>query len=146
MQFFSFWDTANTRPTVDVMLSSAVPFEELWAESIPVQIAGTTVRVASVPHLIRLKSAAGRPQDLADVERLRALAPPPRKTRPMHDFDPKRVPEAWGSFEDAEALRRWSFLQRTPEQRLAWLVSALELAYQSGALKPRRPDPGATRS
>jgi hypothetical protein len=58
----------------------------------------------------------------------------------MHDFDPNSVPEAWGSFEDAEALRRWSFLQRTPEQRLAWLMAALELAYQSGALKPRRPD------
>ena len=28
----------------------------------------------------------------------------------------------------------------TPEQRLAWLQSALQLAYQSGALKPRRPD------
>jgi len=78
MQVFSFWDTASTRPTVDVMLSSAVPFEELWAESIQVQIAGTTVRVASVSHLILLKTAAGRPQDLADVERLRALAPPPR--------------------------------------------------------------------
>jgi hypothetical protein len=26
-------------------------------------------------------------------------------------------------------------LQRTPQQRLDWLVQALELAYQSGALK-----------
>ena len=58
----------------------------------------------------------------------------------MKQFDPDRPPVAWGTFEDAEALRRWSFLQRTPEQRLAWLASALELAYQSGALKPRRPD------
>ena len=62
----------------------------------------------------------------------------------MHDFDPQRVPEAWGTFEDAEALRRWSFLRRTPEQRLAWLTAALELAYQSGALKPRRPDTAAS--
>lgn len=57
----------------------------------------------------------------------------------MAEFDPDQLPVAWGTYEDAEALRRWSFLQRTPEQRLAWLVSALELAYQSGALKPRRP-------
>jgi hypothetical protein len=40
----------------------------------------------------------------------------------------------------AEALRRWSFERRTPEQRLAWLKAALEIAYQSGALRPRRPD------
>ncbi|MFO1468809.1 MAG: hypothetical protein U1F35_20575 [Steroidobacteraceae bacterium] len=40
-----------------------------------------------------------------------------------------------GSFEDAERLRRWSFLQRTPQQRLDWLVQALEVAYAAGAIK-----------
>ncbi len=58
----------------------------------------------------------------------------------MKTFKPNQEPSAWGTFEDAEALRRWSFERRTPEQRLAWLKSALELAYQSGALRPRRPD------
>jgi hypothetical protein len=42
----------------------------------------------------------------------------------------------FGSWQDAEKLRRWSFLQRTPEQRLQWLVEALTVAYQSGALRP----------
>ncbi len=56
----------------------------------------------------------------------------------MATFDPNREPSAWGSWEDAEALRRWSFQQRTPEQRLAWLVAALQIAYGSGALKSRR--------
>jgi hypothetical protein len=55
-------------------------------------------------------------------------------------FDPDHEPSAWGTFEDAEALRWWSFERRTPEQRLAWLRAALELAYQSGALQSRRPD------
>jgi len=58
----------------------------------------------------------------------------------MPDFDPNREPSAWGAWEDAEALRRWSFERRTPEQRLAWLQAALQLAYQSGAIKPRRPE------
>ncbi len=58
----------------------------------------------------------------------------------MAEFRRDELPEAWGSWEDAEALRRWSFERRTPEQRLAWLVAALELAYASGAIKPRRPD------
>ena len=57
----------------------------------------------------------------------------------MKTFDPDREPSAWGTFEDAEALRRWSFERRTPEQRLAWLKAALELAYESGALKPLHP-------
>jgi predicted nucleotidyltransferase len=73
MQVFSFWDSTNTRPTVDVMLSPPVPFEELWADAVSVPVAGTTVKVASIAHLIHLKQAAGRPQDLADIERLRAL-------------------------------------------------------------------------
>lgn len=59
----------------------------------------------------------------------------------MSDFDREKEPRAWGTYEDAEALRRWSFERRTPEQRLAWLKAALEIAYQSGALKPRRPGP-----
>jgi hypothetical protein len=54
-------------------------------------------------------------------------------------FKPAEPPEAWGTFRDAEQLRQWAFEQRTPEQRLQWLQSALEIAYQSGALKPRRP-------
>lgn len=59
----------------------------------------------------------------------------------MTSFRPDQEPNAWGTWEDAVALRRWSFARRTPEQRLAWLEAALELAYQSGALKPRRPAP-----
>jgi hypothetical protein len=57
----------------------------------------------------------------------------------MTRFDPDQVPLAWGTWADAEALRAWAFERRTPEQRLQWLQSALTLAYQSGALKPRRP-------
>ena len=72
MKVFSFWDSTNTRPTVDVMLAPVVSFEELWTGATLVAIGGIDVRVASVPHLIRMKEAAGRPQDLADVERLRA--------------------------------------------------------------------------
>jgi len=73
MRVFSFWDSTQKRPTVDIMLSAAVPFEELWADAAIVSIAGTKVRVASVAHLICLKQAAGRPQDSADIERLRKL-------------------------------------------------------------------------
>ena len=72
MQVFSFWDTTNTRPTVDVMLAPVVSFDDLWTDAARVMIGGIDVRIASIPHLIRMKEAAGRTQDLADVERLRA--------------------------------------------------------------------------
>ncbi|MBV6416061.1 MAG: hypothetical protein CMLOHMNK_00589 [Steroidobacteraceae bacterium] len=58
----------------------------------------------------------------------------------MLKFNDKGEPVGWGTWEDAEALRQWSFQRRTPDQRLAWLISALELAYASGALIPRRPE------
>ena len=44
-------------------------------------------------------------------------------------------PPNFGSWKDAEKLRKWSFRQRTPQQRLDWLVQALTIAYQCGALK-----------
>ncbi len=72
MQVFSFWDSSNTRPTVGIMLSPEVPFEELWTAASLMSIGGHEVRVASVEHLIWMKATAGRPQDLADIERLRA--------------------------------------------------------------------------
>ncbi len=72
MQVFSFWDSTNTRPTIDIMLAPVVSFAELYAEASVVTIGGTDVHVASIPHLIMLKQAAGRTQDLADIERLRA--------------------------------------------------------------------------
>lgn len=40
-----------------------------------------------------------------------------------------------GSFESGERLRQWSFRQRSPQQRLDWLMEALEIAYASGARK-----------
>lgn len=55
-------------------------------------------------------------------------------------------PPSSGSWQDAEALRRWSFLRRTPAQRLDWLVEMLEIAYASGAIEPRRPQPGEHRA
>jgi hypothetical protein len=57
------------------MLDPVVAFDDLWGAASICQIGGHEVRVASIPHLIRMKDAAGRPQDLADAERLRARLP-----------------------------------------------------------------------
>jgi len=53
----------------------------------------------------------------------------------MHQDETTPPLTTFGSWQDAEELRKWSFLRRTPQQRLDWLVQALSIAYQSGALK-----------
>ena len=58
MQVFSFWDSSNTRPTVDIMLSPEVPFEELWAAAAVMNLGDCEVRVASLEH--RAATGPGR--------------------------------------------------------------------------------------
>ena len=56
-------------------------------------------------------------------------------------MEDKTIQEDWGSWQQAEAWRKQSFLARTPAQRLQWLKAALVLAYDSGALKlPANPE------
>jgi predicted nucleotidyltransferase len=50
--------------------SGAPPYAELRAEADLVDVGGIEVRVASIDHLTAMKRAAGRPQDLADIEAL----------------------------------------------------------------------------
>jgi predicted nucleotidyltransferase len=74
MQVFSLWDSENRRPTLDILLHSIVPFDELWRDAVAMTLRGVTVKVASIAHLISLKEYAARPQDLADIARLRQIA------------------------------------------------------------------------
>jgi hypothetical protein len=53
----------------------------------------------------------------------------------MKEFGRDEIPVAWGSWEDAEALQRWTFIRKTAEQRLDWLMSMLRVAHESGAIK-----------
>jgi hypothetical protein len=57
----------------------------------------------------------------------------------MNSDDLTHKPPSFGSWQDAENLRQWSFLQRTPQQRLDWLVQALTIAYECGAMKSKSP-------
>jgi hypothetical protein len=74
MRVFSYWDSTGARPTIDIFIASPISFEELWQHSQRIEIGkGLLVPVASIAHLIRLKELAGRPQDLIDIDRLRAV-------------------------------------------------------------------------
>jgi hypothetical protein len=55
-------------------------------------------------------------------------------------------PPGRGSWRDAEELRKWSFLRRTPQQRLDWLVDALTIRHLAGKLSEtlRKDEPART--
>jgi hypothetical protein len=54
---------------LDVLFADG-PLERVWAERQTAEIEGGKLRVVSRQGLISLKLAAGRPQDLADIQRL----------------------------------------------------------------------------
>jgi hypothetical protein len=56
---------------VDVLTTlDSLEFDEAWTNRIEVEVEGLKIAVLSREHLLRNKRAVGRPQDLADVERL----------------------------------------------------------------------------
>jgi len=73
MQVLSFYDPTSPLREVDLFARHPVPFEELYAASAEMNTGGIQVRVASVEHLIQMKRAVGRAQDLADVDALESL-------------------------------------------------------------------------
>lgn len=73
MRVFSLWDPQDPLREVDVFVEAPLPFEELWERADRMQLADMIVRVASLDDLIAMKRAAGRPEDLLDIEALRAI-------------------------------------------------------------------------
>src|ERR1035438_5440598 len=69
----SFWDPQNRCPTVDLFADYPMEFKKLYAASVLMPLSGTDVHVACIDHLIEIKRAAGRPQDLEDAARLMQL-------------------------------------------------------------------------
>lgn len=53
----------------------AAPYDELRARALVVNLGGLEIRIAGLDDLIRMKRAAGRPQDLGDIAALTAREP-----------------------------------------------------------------------
>jgi hypothetical protein len=61
---------------IDLLTSiDGVSFSEAWPQRVLVELEGMTFPVIGRAHLIRNKRASGRPQDLADLERLERPLP-----------------------------------------------------------------------
>ncbi len=70
---FTMVDPDDPLLDVDLFAEAPVPFDDLWEQAKMVQLEDQTIRIASIDHLITMKKAVGRPQDLADVAALEAL-------------------------------------------------------------------------
>ena len=70
MQVFSMFDPSNPLRAVDLFVDHPIPFDELCERAERVELSDTTVWVASIPDLIRLKRLAGRPVDESDIAHL----------------------------------------------------------------------------
>ena len=76
LQVFSLYDPADPFREVDVFATEPLPFEELFDASEVLTVDSTSVRVASLGHLVAMKRAVGRPQDVEDVRALERLQEP----------------------------------------------------------------------
>lgn len=70
---FTLHDLDDPLREVDLLATTPIPFDELRASSDVMNVDGVQVRVASVEHLMAMKRATGRPQDLADAAALSNL-------------------------------------------------------------------------
>ena len=73
MEVFSFVDPGQPMTLIDVFIEEKIPFVEVMKDLVRITAKGITIPVVSLPHLKKLKKAAGRPQDLADIEAIEAL-------------------------------------------------------------------------
>ena len=58
---------------IDIINRISVPFDEVIADGDRLDVAGHAIPVIGLDALLRSKLAAGRPQDIADVDALRRL-------------------------------------------------------------------------
>lgn len=70
MQVFSMYQPSNPLLTIDLFVKQPIPYTELREHSVIMELDGVTVRVCSIDDLITMKNLAGRPKDLADIEKL----------------------------------------------------------------------------
>ena len=74
MLVFQVWHPDDPFCSVDVFIRNPIAFDDLWARSIRASLGSTDCRIASIEDLIAMKTEAGRPQDLRDIEELQRLA------------------------------------------------------------------------
>ena len=66
------WTSVGAPNRIDILTGiSGVTWQDAWASRTQVHLDGIEIQVIGKRELIRNKQATGRPQDLADLDRLR---------------------------------------------------------------------------
>lgn len=73
MLVFQMVDPGDPFCSVDVFIRNPIDFDQLWQRSIISHLGQTPCRIVSVEDLIAMKTEAGRPVDLRDIEELRRV-------------------------------------------------------------------------
>ena len=58
---------------IDVLVKPKVPYSDLRRDAVTIDVGPHRIPVASIDHLIELKTGAGRGQDAVDIEALKKL-------------------------------------------------------------------------
>jgi hypothetical protein len=78
MTVLNFWSEQHRDTPVDVFVTEPFDFEAEYGRALVKPLGSVGVRFVSIPSLIRMKEAAGRPQDRIDIDYLRKLADGPK--------------------------------------------------------------------
>ena len=74
MQVLQFWSDQHGETPIDMFVVDPFPFDQEYTNALVKPLLGASlVRFVSIPTLIRMKEAAGRTQDLVDIEHLRMM-------------------------------------------------------------------------
>lgn len=71
MQVLQFWSDAHRDTPIDMFVTEPFAFDDEHRRALIKPLGPTPVRFVTIPTLIRMKEAAGRPQDKIDIEHLR---------------------------------------------------------------------------
>jgi len=74
MTVLNFWSDLHRDTPIDVFVTEPFDFDAEYARALVKPLGPVSVRFVSIPCLIRMKEAAGRPQDKIDIDYLRKLA------------------------------------------------------------------------
>lgn len=73
MLAFSLRSNEAKATVMDVLVKPSVPFVELRRDATIIKVGSLDIPVASIAHLIEMKTGTGRTKDIIDIEELRRL-------------------------------------------------------------------------
>ncbi len=73
MLAFSVRGAETVAAVLDILVRPVVPFSDLRRDATLVEVGAISIPVASIAHLIALKTDTGRSKDLIDIEELRKI-------------------------------------------------------------------------